>query len=118
MRARNAARAPKGGAPTHIFGVDCYAVWEAQEAVLAFLEKYDPPFAQQVAQVFAPLARFRRDYHGYGRAAVHGELRGQSAALERGVTASACTLVSFMAAMPVVFTAVSTSVVNDVHTPV
>ena len=58
----------------HLFGIDCYSLFESKKAVIQFLETHDPEFAAEVRDRLSYLDKFQTGQE-YGDAIVHGDLK-------------------------------------------
>jgi erythromycin esterase-like protein len=70
LRAVNLAR------PLHqrvgLYGMDVYDLYEAADAVIAYLQQRDPAMAQRVSALYACFEPFDRSTEAYGRSAARG----------------------------------------------
>jgi erythromycin esterase-like protein len=73
LRAHNATLPPERR--VGVYGMDVYNLWEASDAVLAYLRRTDPAAATRVAEQYRCFARHRPDIEAYGRAAAGARSR-------------------------------------------
>src|SRR5690606_31375145 len=75
-------RAEAGNRPVGFYGLDLYSMSSSAQAVIAYLDKHDPPAARRARERYACLEQFLGEPQRYG----HAVAFGMSSSCEKAIT--------------------------------
>ena len=79
---RTPERAEAGNRPVGFYGLDLYSMSSSAQAVIAYLDKHDPPAARRARERYACLEQFLGEPQRYG----HAVAFGMSSSCEKAIT--------------------------------